>query len=97
MLRWCKRKITRSLFKFLNRTSLESRGKLKGVGKIWWDKETRMYKLEGEGRRVYPESVGRSSKDKDMVAGRDFILRLMQFTWCGWVEGSLCFFWRFPR
>ena len=77
MLRWWKRNITRILIKHLNRTWLAWRDKLKGVGNIWWDKETRTYKPEGEGRSVYPRHIGGSREDEDVVAGRYCIIRAM--------------------
>ena len=38
MIRWCENNITRSLFRYLNRTYLEWRVNLKGFGRILWDK-----------------------------------------------------------
>ena len=43
MLRWCKRNITKRFIKYLKITSSEWRGKLKGFGKIFWDKVNRIY------------------------------------------------------
>ena len=61
----------------MERDSSKWRGKLKGVGKIWWDKETGMYTPEGEGRSIYPGSVDGSKESEDVIAGRDCILRAM--------------------
>ena len=46
-----KKSLIRSLFRHLNRTYLVWRGKLKRVGKIWWDEVNKMYAPEGEGHQ----------------------------------------------
>ena len=92
MLIWWKRNITRSLIKSLNITSSAWRGKLKGFGKIWWDKVNWIYKSEGEGGILYSWTVEGIEEYEDVLAGRDCIHRAMQCTWWGREEGSHCFF-----
>ena len=59
MLRRRKKKLIRTFFRYLNRNESACRGKLKRVGKIWWDEVIRMYAPKGEGRkRVYGGGQG---------------------------------------
>ena len=78
ILRWQKRSITRSLFKYLNITSSARRGILKGFGNIWWDKVNRIYTPEGEGGSVYPGTGDGIREDTYMLAGRYLICRAIQ-------------------
>ena len=78
MLRWCRRKFTRRLIKYLNITSSAWRGKLKGFGNIWWDKVNRIYTPEGEGGSVYPGTGDGIREDTYMLAGRYLICRAIQ-------------------
>ena len=97
ILRWWRRKLTRILIKYMNRTYLAWRFKLEGCGKIWWDKVNRINTSEGGGRIVYPQMVDGIKEDTDVLVGIYFIHREMQCTWWVWEEVSRFFFLRWPR
>ena len=83
--------------KYLNRTSLAWRSKLKGNSKTRWDEVSGIYIQEVRVQKIYLENIGGVKEDKGIYAARDFIRRAMQCTWWGWEEGSCCFCLRRPR